>query len=192
MPPACVLEHQQRLNHLQHLSTRVGQDQAFAMALKQCHPSCASRWRIWRVSGGCEINNRCAARLMLFSSATTAKARSRRISRECNLEVVILKRYHEKGITQVRHTSLPFLLTHHHREEKRCPANVISSVRKCFSGWMVRAGSRRRQPAGYRPDFARYLIEFPSAIFTPAGSIYAAGKSPPSPRSRRWVTPSHS
>lgn len=115
MPPACVLEHQQRLNHLQHLSTRVGQDQAFAMALKQCHPSCASRWRIWRVSGGCEINNRCAARLMLFSSATTAKARSRRISRECNLEVVILKRYHEKGITQVRHTSLPFLLTHHHR-----------------------------------------------------------------------------
>lgn len=43
------------------------------------------------------------------------------------------------------------------------------------------------------PDFARYLIEFPSAIFTPGqGSIYAAGKSPPSPRSRRWVTPSHS
>ncbi len=33
----------------------------------------------------------------------------------------------------------------------------------------------------------------PSAIFTPGqGSIYAAGKSPPSPRSRRWVTPSHS
>lgn len=118
MPPACVLERQQRLNHLQHLFTRVGQDQAFAMALKQRHPSCASRWRIWRVSGGCEINNRCAARLMLFSSATTAKARSRRISRECNLEVVILKRYHEKGITQVRHTSLPFLLTHHHREGK--------------------------------------------------------------------------
>jgi hypothetical protein len=39
------------------------------------------------------------------------------------------------------------------------------------------------------PDFARYLIEFPLATFTPGqGWIYAAGKSPPSPRSRR-VTP---
>lgn len=43
------------------------------------------------------------------------------------------------------------------------------------------------------PDFARYLIEFPF------GDIYAvpwldlrSRKSPPSPRSRRWVTPSHS
>ncbi len=44
------------------------------------------------------------------------------------------------------------------------------------------------------PDFARYLIEFPFGdIYAEAGgSIYAAGKSPPSPRSRRWVTPSHS
>ena len=33
-----VVEVVQRLNHLQHLSTRVGQDQAFAMALKQRHP----------------------------------------------------------------------------------------------------------------------------------------------------------
>ena len=32
------LEHQQRSNHLQHLSSRVGQDQAFAVALKQRHP----------------------------------------------------------------------------------------------------------------------------------------------------------
>ncbi|QEP92724.1 carboxymuconolactone decarboxylase family protein [Klebsiella pneumoniae] len=32
---------------------------------------------------------------------------------------------------------------------------------------MVRRGSRRREPAGYRPDFARYLIEFPF------GDIYA-------------------
>ncbi|MBD3700746.1 carboxymuconolactone decarboxylase family protein [Klebsiella pneumoniae] len=35
---------------------------------------------------------------------------------------------------------------------------------------MVRAGSCRRQPAGYRPDFARYLIEFPF------GDIYAGGR----------------
>ncbi|CAM6453645.1 hypothetical protein KLPMMM250M_22525 [Klebsiella pneumoniae] len=43
------------------------------------------------------------------------------------------------------------------------------------------------------PDFARYLIEFPFGdIYARQGSIYAAGKSPPSPRSRRWVTPSHS
>lgn len=43
------------------------------------------------------------------------------------------------------------------------------------------------------PDFARYLIEFPFGdIYARRGSIYAAGKSPPSPRSRRWVTPSHS
>ncbi len=32
------LERQHRPNNLQHLSTRVGQDQTFAMALKQCHP----------------------------------------------------------------------------------------------------------------------------------------------------------
>ncbi len=31
---------------------------------------------------------------------------------------------------------------------------------KCFSGWMVAAGSCRHA-CGYRPDFARYLIEFP-------------------------------
>jgi hypothetical protein len=43
------------------------------------------------------------------------------------------------------------------------------------------------------PDFARYLIEFPFGdIYARPGPIYAAGKSPPSPRSRRWVTPSHS
>lgn len=43
------------------------------------------------------------------------------------------------------------------------------------------------------PDFARYLIEFPFGdIYARPGLDYAAGKSPPSPRSRRWVTPSHS
>ncbi len=80
MPPACVPERQQRLNHLQHLFTRVGQDQAFAMALKQRHPQL--RFQMADMAGQRRLrdNNRCAARLMLFSSATTAKARSRRIS----------------------------------------------------------------------------------------------------------------
>jgi hypothetical protein len=55
-----------------------------------------------------------------------------------------------------------------------------------------RRRSRRQQPADIAPDFARYLIEFPLAIFTPGqGSIYAAVKSP-SPRSPRWVTPRRS
>ena len=42
------------------------------------------------------------------------------------------------------------------------------------------------------PDFARYLIEFPFGDIYARPGLYAAGKSPPSPRSRRWVTPSHS
>lgn len=43
------------------------------------------------------------------------------------------------------------------------------------------------------PDFARYLIEFPFGdIYARPGLICAAGKSPPSPRSPRWVTPSRS
>lgn len=43
------------------------------------------------------------------------------------------------------------------------------------------------------PDFARYLIEFPFGdIYARPGLDLRSRKSPPSPRSRRWVTPSHS
>ncbi|STW11475.1 carboxymuconolactone decarboxylase [Klebsiella pneumoniae subsp. rhinoscleromatis] len=44
------------------------------------------------------------------------------------------------------------------------------------------------------PDFARYLIEFPLRRYLrqARARFTQPGKSPPSPRSRRWVTPSHS
>jgi alkylhydroperoxidase/carboxymuconolactone decarboxylase family protein YurZ len=43
------------------------------------------------------------------------------------------------------------------------------------------------------PDFARYLIEFPFGdIYARRGSIYAAVKSPPLPRSPRWAMPRRS